>query len=488
MARWQLVVALCALLAVPTALAPASRLADVTYLAGLVLIVAALWWGTSRLPRPDRTPWLLLSSAASCWLVGDIVQRVMDAAGYQPHGASLPDVFWLASYPLLIAAVSRIIRMRGVPAKLLSDIRLDVFVVTIAAFVAAWHLLIAPSLDGSSFVETLTGMAYPVGDVAVFALALTLAMIPGGRATPAWLLIACLGLTLPVDFLQGVVPESTGDRLDSALLVVNALLGAAALHPARAAVTRGRALGARHPMHRWRIVLLGFSLCAVSVISTFHDPDPIRVLPSVVASVLISSTVVLRFYRAVEEREAAERAVTHQATHDQLTGAANRALLMNRLVAAVRGDAAHGGSSVLIFIDLDGFKKVNDTWGHPAGDEVLRAVTHRLRSLVRPEDTVARMGGDEFVVLCRRMDGGLGSSVAARMRAALLAPVEIGPADAHVGASVGVVTLDARMLGDGRDSFSVADDLLRRADAAMYEAKRTGGGVRSADPVAPIPA
>src|SRR4051812_19090119 len=485
MARWQLVVALCAVLAVPTAIDPAGAFAALTYLAGFVVVVTALWRGTVRMPRVDRRPWLLFSIAGSCWLAGDMAQRIMTAAGYEPPGPSLPDVFWVLSYPILIAAVSRIIRARGMSMKLLRDIRLDVLVVTAAASVAAWHLLIAPALgDGSSIVVILTGMAYPIGDVAVFALALTLAMLPGGRGTPAWLLIACLGLTLPTDFLQAVVPVGVGDRLDSVLLVVNGLLAAAAVHPARAALTNGRILGERHGMHRWRIVLLGLSLCAVSVINAFHDPDVLRVLPSVVASLVICCTVVLRFYRAVEEREAAQAAVTYQANHDQLTGAANRSLLMERLVAAVRGDAAHGGSSALIFIDLDGFKGVNDTWGHLAGDAVLRVATDRLRSLVRPGDTVARVGGDEFVVLCRRMDSGLGTSVANRMRAALVRPVEAGAAEARVGASIGVVTLDARALRDDRhdgddrhhrddrDDFTVADDLLRRADFAMYQAKR----------------
>ncbi len=479
MARWWLLLALCALLAVPTAVDPTGAIADVTYLLGLGTIVAALWWGRAQLPPTIRRPWTPFALAATGWLTGDTIQRIMAWRGQFPDGPSWPDVFWLGSYPLLILAVHRVIRGRGLAGKLARDILLDTIVITSAAFVAAWHVLIAPELlAGGPAAQVITGMAYPTGDIAVFALAVTLAMLPAARSVPAGLLISCLGLTLPIDFLQAVVPQAVADRLDSVLLVVNALLGAAALHPDRARLTQPRALPARHGMHRWRIVLLGCSLATVSFVAALPGHELVRVLPSVLASVVISSTVVLRFYRAVEEREAAEAAMTHLAQHDQLTGAANRTLLMDRLVAAVRA-----GPAVLVFIDLDGFKIVNDTWGHLAGDTVLRTVAERLDGLVRGVDTVARVGGDEFVVLCRRVAPDGAQPLADRMRAALLSPVRIDGGWASVGASIGFVVVDGT-LPSARDDLTLADELLRRADSAMYEAKRTGGGVRLAEWIA----
>jgi diguanylate cyclase (GGDEF)-like protein len=481
MARWWLVVALSALLAVPTAVDPTSRLADVTYLVGLAAIVGALWWGPARLPAGDRAPWRLLALAGTAWLAGDTVQRVLNWRGSFPEGPSAPDVFWLASYPLLIAGVSQMVRRRGLPAKLQRDLRLDILVVTLGAFVAAWHVLIAPTISaGGSVPEVLTGVGYPIGDVAVFSLAITLAMVPGNRNTPAVLLMACMALTLPIDLLETIVPESVSDRMDSVLLVVNALLAAAALHPARSRLTRRRRVRGGHSMYRWRIVLLGLSLATVSVVSALPGHDLLRVLPSVVASVAISSTVVLRFYRAVAERERAEAALVHQAHHDQLTGAANRTLLMERLVAAVRGRGRAEGPAILLFLDLDGFKRVNDTWGHPAGDLVLRTVAARLLAQVRAEDTVARVGGDEFVVLCRRTTSAAGRALAERVASAVGLPIDLGPAAVRVGSSIGVVAVDVDD-ADADDDFLLADDLLRRADTAMYEAKRGGGGVRCAD-------
>lgn len=189
----------------------------------------------------------------------------------------------------------------------------------------------------------------------------------------------------------------------------------------------------------------------------------------------------IRFYGAVRERDAAEAALTYQAHHDQLTGAANRLLLMDRLSATVHRQGSQDQGLVLVFIDLDGFKKVNDTWGHPAGDEVLRAVAQRLAELVRPTDMVARVGGDEFVVLCHGVGSEHAEALGHRIRAAVSRPIEVGPAQLTIGASVGVLTATATHLSPVRDALLAADDLVRRAGWAMYEAKR-GGGVRTAEP------
>ncbi len=482
MAPWRSVLAACVLLAVPTALAPDSGFAGTTYLAGLAIIVAALWWGTLHRPAAGRTPWLFFALAASCWLTGDSLERLMLVIGHPYVDVGVPDLFWLASYPLEIAAVAGMIRARGLPAGMLRGIRLDVFVVGAAAAVATWHLLIVPSIDdGGSALDTIVGALYPLGDVAIFALAITLVLAPGRRGAASALLISCLGLTLPLDFLSTTLSDS-GGRLDAALLVVNGLLGAAAVHAGRGELTASASMDGPHSMHRWRVLLLGTSLCTVSVISAIPSSGTSNVAPSLVASIAISITVVVRFYRVVRERDAAEVALTYQANHDQLTGAANRLLLMDRLSATVRRQGSHDEGLVLVFIDLDGFKKVNDTWGHPAGDEVLRAVAQRLAELVRPTDTVARVGGDEFVLLCHGVGSEHGEALGNRIQAAVRHPIDVGSAEICVGASVGVLTATATSLAPARDSLLAADDLLRRADWAMYEAKRGGGGVRTAEP------
>jgi diguanylate cyclase (GGDEF)-like protein len=158
--------------------------------------------------------------------------------------------------------------------------------------------------------------------------------------------------------------------------------------------------------------------------------------------------------------------VAYEAAHDALTGLANRAQLMTRLAHAIERRRAGAPPFALLYLDLNGFKQVNDTLGHDAGDAVLVAVGQRLVRVARPTDTVARLGGDEFVVLLGECaDPGAAVGVAERVCAALSRPVAVGEHRAPIGTAVGVAW------GDGSTDL---DELLRRADEAMYRAKRRG--------------
>ena len=168
----------------------------------------------------------------------------------------------------------------------------------------------------------------------------------------------------------------------------------------------------------------------------------------------------------VTERHRAESELTHQATHDPLTSLPNRTLLEDRLQQACRRLQSSRGDAVsVLFIDLDGFKQVNDTYGHAVGDLVLVAVADRLRGSVRSVDTVARLGGDEFVIVCEGMSEPDVADVVRRIARALDQPVEGGGALVSIGASIGVERTD-----DPSVTFA---ELLVRADQAMYRQKRT---------------
>ena len=156
-------------------------------------------------------------------------------------------------------------------------------------------------------------------------------------------------------------------------------------------------------------------------------------------------------------------ALTERAVRDPLTGLANRTLLEERLRGALAKDARTGGRTGVLFLDLDGFKAVNDHHGHAVGDAVLRQVAQRLLGTVRPSDTVARLGGDEFVVLVEGVtDEGL-DPLAGRLEQALRVAMEVGPV-VRIGVSVGAAT--------SRGGDSDAAGLLARADADMYAVKR----------------
>ncbi len=169
----------------------------------------------------------------------------------------------------------------------------------------------------------------------------------------------------------------------------------------------------------------------------------------------------------VSARKQAEAALAHQARHDHLTGLPNRLLLSDRLEASIERAKKSGLQTAVIYVDLDGFKFVNDTLGHEAGDMLLQQVTERLQRCIRELDTLARMGGDEFMLVINEVENdGTALSIAERLRAALKKPFSVAGQQVHVTASAGI----AMYPRDGQD----VSTLRSNADTAMYGAKRAG--------------
>ena len=167
---------------------------------------------------------------------------------------------------------------------------------------------------------------------------------------------------------------------------------------------------------------------------------------------------------ALERRRGEER-MRHDAVHDPLTGLANRTLLRDRLEVALARSERDGSATGVMFVDLDRFKQINDDFGHAAGDAVLVEVGRRLLKAVRPADTVARFGGDEFVVICEALNEGSALASGQRLQDAVRRPVTVDGVTHHLSASIGIA------LG-----ATSAEGLLGDADAAAYRAKSNGGG------------
>lgn len=166
-------------------------------------------------------------------------------------------------------------------------------------------------------------------------------------------------------------------------------------------------------------------------------------------------------------RRAREAELTHRTLHDALTGLANRTLALERLSHALARRFRHGGDLAVLFVDLDRFKLVNDNLGHDAGDELLCVTAARLTASVRGSDSVARVSGDEFVVICPDLAGrGEAMMIAGRILDALQVPLELSGERVRIRGSVGIAFADA--------PDDTAEDLLRDADAAMYRAKENG--------------
>ena len=169
------------------------------------------------------------------------------------------------------------------------------------------------------------------------------------------------------------------------------------------------------------------------------------------------------------DHKRSEELLLHQALHDPLTGLPNRVLFFDRLDHAIRRLQREHAPLAVLFLDFDGFKAINDRFGHAGGDEVLIRAAQRVSAALRAEDTVARFGGDELVVLSEHVAAAAGGVlIAKRILEQLRAPIVIDGEQVTLSASIGICV--APVEGAQRE------DLLRAADAAMYEAKSTGPG------------
>ena len=202
-----------------------------------------------------------------------------------------------------------------------------------------------------------------------------------------------------------------------------------------------------HVDGQWRII-------NVVITNLFDEPD--------VGCIVLNG-------RDVTERHALEQELSHQALHDTLTGLANRSLFFDRLSHAMDRSTREDNSVAVLFLDLDDFKAVNDSFGHPAGDQLLIEVAKRLQAAIRPGDTVARFGGDEFAVL---VEAGFmpatAQEIAKRIIEALQPTFRVLTSDVAMRPSIGIAIADQPRV--------TPDDLLRDADLAMYVAKRNGKG------------
>jgi diguanylate cyclase len=183
----------------------------------------------------------------------------------------------------------------------------------------------------------------------------------------------------------------------------------------------------------------------------------------------VDADLLSRAIRYAVERKSAELDLAHRALHDPVTGLPNRTLFLDHLGLALARSGRRPSSLAVLFLDLDRFKTVNDSLGHQFGDLVLIEIAQRIQALVRPSDTVARFGGDEFMVLCEDLIGeGEAISVARRLSGGVAAPLILGGHEISISVSIGIAF--------GGETHSSSADLIRRADQAMYRAKDRGGG------------
>ncbi len=208
-------------------------------------------------------------------------------------------------------------------------------------------------------------------------------------------------------------------------------------------------------------------VCRREVIATRKNSEQFPMELSVSEMILGGQRYFVGIIRDITERKRTEEKIEHLAHYDYLTDLPNRALFVDSLVHCIAMAKRNSFKTAVLFLDLDGFKKVNDTLGHDAGDLLLRAVSKRLKATIRASDTVARVGGDEFIFVLNEISSDENAALMAnKIIAALSEPFELKGLPCHIGGSIGISIYP--------DAATDTETLIKQADNAMYLAKQSG--------------
>jgi diguanylate cyclase (GGDEF)-like protein len=410
-------------------------------------------------------PWRLLA-CASVMFLGGVMIRPWSAT--QQGGAQwIADGFTLVGYALLVATLITLNRARG---PLERHALADGIIVCLGAGLVTVVLFVMPAMEISTRpkIMSLVQGFYPLIDILLLLLLLNLAFTTASRLPSYRAFVIGMFALLVGDFGYawiGARGHLTGSPLlDLPFLVAYTFFGIAAIHPSMAWISKA-VPNADQPWSFSRLALIIPALFAPGMAVLFIDGEDrsSRTLLGMVFVALVS-TLLFRAVAAVHSLDRMQETFRFQARHDALTGLANRAELMDKVARMQSARRRQDPSVWVLFLDLDGFKFINDSWGHETGDQLLVEVATRLQLITRSMATVGRVGGDEFVIsgmLTREQ----AIELAINVQATLRNPIEIEGLDLIVTTSIGMA--EATM---GED----AEGLLRDADAAMYRAKGAG--------------
>ena len=407
---------------------------------------------------------LMLGFGILSWSIGDTVLTAESARGGAPPVPSLADLFWLGFYPLIYVALVLLTRKHLNRMGITTWLDGAVAGLGAAALCACFAFNTILHSVGGNATTVATDLAYPIGDGLLLMLAVGGTAIMPGRKNPQWLLLAgAIGMTAIGDTFNLFASSGSTSHLGTilngiawpcAILLISSAVWVRPLRtsPLAAGGTAG-------------FLLPGLGACAglsILLVNTLHQVTPVAI--GLATATLI--TVGVRLALSVRGLRILTEKRHRQAITDELTGLGNRRHLFN-LLDAFFADYADPETVdrrlSMLYVDLDHFKEINDSFGHSAGDEVLRQLGPRLISRLRDTDVLVRVGGDELAVLIMDTDTNYAAAVAQRLIAELDQPFELDRLSVRVGASIGIATAPT----DATDSIA----LLRCADLAMYRAK-----------------
>ncbi len=410
------------------------------------------------LVRAQRTAWLTMGAGVACWWLGDLYYTLfLEGPGTAGgSGLSPADVLYLSFYPCCYVALVLLLAAHLHETRI--AIWLDGLIGGLAAATVGAALVLPPILHSARGNAASLGvaLAYPIGDLLLLAFALSALAVTGWRPGRVWLLLAAgLAVTAVADsayLYQTATDTYQVDNWTQSLWPLSAVLLALAAWTPWPRPARRRVEG-------WRLVSVpSLSLLAALGVLVYGNLPTVHLTST--ALVLAAATVLavcVHLAATVRENVAMLAGSRRLALTDPLTGLGNRRLLMEDLQVACRRASA-GETWDLVLYDLNGFKRYNDTFGHPAGDALLARLSDKLRTVVAPHGTAYRMGGDEFCALLRDCSEHLDVLV----RTSVAALSEQGPGFS-IGAAHGVVSIPPELNDPGA--------VMQLADQRLYQRK-----------------
>jgi diguanylate cyclase len=428
---------------------------------GFELVASVLCIVGGRRRRPGSAVPIVLGAGLACWSLGDVMLTIESLGGATPSSPSPADALYLSFFPLSYVAV--VLFIRGETRRLSSPNWLDGAVAGLGAgaVCAAFAFATIEHSTGQSVLGAAVNVAYPMGDVLMLLLVVGGTAVMSGRRKAPWLLLA-IGFSVNVfgdtsNLLHASVGGShLGMIADSIAWPISTVLMSMAMW------LRPGVADPLTPRKPPGFLLPGLAAGAGLTVLFVRTLTPVnRVATGLATATLL--LVVLRTWLSVRDLRAQTRMRQRQSVTDHLTRLANRRRLFEALDAFFAEAPENRPKLAFLFIDLNGFKRINDSFGHPVGDEVLKRVGARLADALRPSDLLARVGGDEFAAMLMNTEADEVVALASRLSASLEEPFTIDAVSAEIGASIGIALAP--------EDASDGDGLMWCADAAMYRAK-----------------
>jgi diguanylate cyclase (GGDEF)-like protein len=431
--------------------------------------VAGIVLGALRLPRGDRWPWWWFALGIFCNTTGAGVSIYYSEIMLGEAMPNLADPLFLGLYPACAVGLVLLIRRRD-PRRNWTAV-VDAALITTGVGLLAWVYVIQPAAN-SDYVSVLgrgVQAAYPIGDLLLLAMMARLLRGGGTRGVSFWAITASLGAFLCADTAWVVLDNlgAVGAHLEETLWVTRiidmvylgayVLFGVAALHPAARELNRAGSAGLARLGRAHLALLTAASLIAPGILAVqLRAGEVTNGVAIVTGCVALFLLVVTRMAQLLREVERQARQLGELSRLDELTGLPNRRAWNDELPRALEHARRDGAELSVALLDLDHFKLFNDSYGHPAGDRLLKDAAAGWHAALRSVDTLARYGGEEFIVLLP----GAGTGPAGQVVGRALAVTPLGQTF-----SAGVATWDG---------VETSDALIARADAALYAAKSAG--------------